>query len=115
MRAVDSYHLQPCGGTHHEYARVVSCSAVGLPSRGGLRPGNLPSDPRLCHRAVVAANQRVALTIQELAGAPAFIEMAQMRKYVANFSKSNSSPLTDTAAEDTAIAGAVSPAMTADR
>lgn len=32
-----------------------------------------------------------------------------MRKYVANFSKSNSSPLRDTAAEDTAIAGAISP------
>ena len=36
-----------------------------------------------------------------------------MRKYVANFSKSNSSPLRDTAPEDTAIAGAIYPAMTA--
>jgi len=39
--------------------------------------------------------------------------MAPMRKYVANFSKGNSSPLRDTAPEDTAIAGAISPAMTA--
>ena len=34
VRAVDSYRLAPCGGTHPEYARMVSCSVVGLTGRG---------------------------------------------------------------------------------
>ena len=112
VQAVDSYRLRLCGLTHHDYHGWFRAQSTVCPGRG-LRPDNLPSDPRLYRRVVVAANQRVPLTFQEFAGASAFIEMAQMRKYVANFSKSNSSPLRDTAAGDTAIAGAVSRAMTA--
>ena len=95
VRAVDSYRLQPCGLTHHEYARVVSCSVVGLPGTGpparqfalgspalpagggGRKPRRSPDLSRICgsfglHRDGPNAKVRGELLKEQLVSAQGY-------------------------------------------